>query len=331
MLKADVVTDLQYGDCGKGKVVHALLKNNDYTHCVRYNGGCNAGHTIYHNGKKYITHHIPAGVFYGITSIIGPGCVVNVDYLMDEISELQFNGINVMQNLKIASNAHVVTNQHIEEERQENKIGTTKRGNGPAYRDKYARTGKRAYSVPALREYIVDMYEEFYVDNPDAYVLFEGAQGFGLDIDHGDYPYVSSSHCTTAGALLNGFPPQCINKVYGVCKPYQTYVGAKQFQPDDPVFDKLRQLGGEFGATTGRPRQCNWFDTSMVKKSIQMNGVTDLIVNKMDVMEELDIWKVIDDNIVTDLKTHSHFKLYINSICEDLAVNVRFSYSPEKI
>ena len=147
MIKADVVVDLQYGDCGKGKVVHSLLRDGDYTHCVRFNGGCNAGHTIFHDGKKHITHHIPAGVFYGIKSIIGPGCVVNIDYLMDEIEELEQNGVDVKSNLRIASNAHIIGRHHIEEEEEEHKIGTTKRGNGPAYRDKYARIGKRAKSI----------------------------------------------------------------------------------------------------------------------------------------------------------------------------------------
>ena len=331
MIRADVVVDLQYGDCGKGKVVHSLLRDGKYTHCIRFNGGCNAGHTIFHDGKKYITHHIPAGVFYGIRSIIGPGCVVNIDYLMDEIEELEQNGISVRANLKIAANAHVITNKHIKEEQEENKIGTTRRGNGPAYRDKYARTGKRAKSTEELQDYIIDMYDEFYEDHPDAVILFEGAQGFGLDIDHGDYPFVSSSHCTTAGALLNGFPPQCIDKIIGVCKPYQTYVGAKEFQPKDPVFDQLREIGGEFGATTGRPRQCNWFDLDMVKKAIRMNGVTDLVINKMDILKELDKWNIIGYDGVMDLESHSEFKSYMNKVFGGLGVRTYFSYHPDKI
>ena len=154
---SDIVVDLQYGDCGKGKVTHHLCRTGEYTHVIRYNGGCNAGHTIFHQGKKFITHHIPAGVFFGIRSIIGPGCVVNVDQFFKEIGELNEGGINTDGLVFIAKNAHIITQEHIEEEAKYSKIGTTKRGNGPAYRDKYARTGVRAEEVAELRPYLIDM------------------------------------------------------------------------------------------------------------------------------------------------------------------------------
>ena len=136
---ADIVVDLQYGDCGKGKVTHALCRQNDYTHVIRYNGGCNAGHTIYHEGKKFVTHHIPCGVFFGVRSVIGPGCVVSLKQLFKEIKELEDGGINASKYLKIASNAHIITDFHLAEDRKDKQIGTTKRGNGPAYRDKFGR------------------------------------------------------------------------------------------------------------------------------------------------------------------------------------------------
>ena len=202
----DIVVGLSYGDEGKGKVTHHLLKSGEYTHCLRFNGGCNAGHTIYHNGEKFVTHHIPAGVFFGVKSIIGSGCVVNLQQFYDEIAMLEEAGITTAGLVYIASNAHIITDDHVEEDGRDTTIGTTKRGNGPAYRDKYNRQGVRACEVPELVEstYLIDLYREFYEGYSEPVVLCEGAQGFGLDIDWGEYPYVTSSHCTSAGALLNG-------------------------------------------------------------------------------------------------------------------------------
>ena len=190
---ADVVVDLQYGDSGKGKVAHALCRENDYTHVIRYNGGCNAGHTIYHNGTKFVTHHIPCGVFFGVKSIIGPGCVVHVDSLLQEIQELEDHGIPAGDLLRIASNAHLITDFHRAEDSRDSKIGTTKRGNGPAYRDKYGRKGIRAAEDPRLAPFLISMYHELYENEEydEIKILFEGAQGFGLDPDWGDYPYVT--------------------------------------------------------------------------------------------------------------------------------------------
>ena len=147
---ADIVLGLTHGDEGKGKVTHHLCKNKDYTHVIRYNGGCNAGHTIFHGGKKFITHHIPCGVFYGIKSIIGPGCVINPKKFLEEIDNLEKNGISAKSLVRIAENAHVITDFHLAQDGKDEEIGTTKRGNGPAYRDKYARKGIRACDVPEL-------------------------------------------------------------------------------------------------------------------------------------------------------------------------------------
>ena len=277
-MQADIIVDLQYGDCGKGKVTHHLCKSGEYTHVVRYNGGCNAGHTIYHNGKEFITHHIPAGVFFGIKSIIGPGCVVNPQQFFKEIQMLKDGGVDTDGLIYVAKNAHIITGDHLAEDGKDSKIGTTKRGNGPAYRDKYSRDGVRAETVDELSDYLIDIYDELH-NSENVNVLFEGAQGFGLDIDWGDYPYVTSSHCTSAAALLNGVPPQAIRKVWGVAKMYETYVGAKKFQPDGEIFNMLRKVGKEYGATTGRPRQCNWMDWDLVEKAIKVNGVTDLVFN----------------------------------------------------
>jgi adenylosuccinate synthase len=331
---ADIVVDLQYGDCGKGKVTHHLLKNNNYTHCIRYNGGCNAGHTIFHEGKRYITHHIPAGVFFGVKSIIGSGCVLNPEQFFDEIKELQSSGIDCEELVKVANNAHIITDAHLIEDGKDDWLGTTRRGNGPAYRDKYSRTGYRAESTRILDSYLVDLYEELYEnDKEEPVVLLEGAQGFGLDIDWGDFPYVTSSHCTTAGALLNAISHRAIRRVWGVAKCYETYVGSKRFQPkDQDIFNMIREVGKEFGATTGRPRQCNWMNINLLKKAITINDVTDLVINKMDVLRQVGVWKIRhddDNSIVTKLQNEAELKKYLTKVFPD--IRIHFSDNPERI
>ena len=332
---ADVVVDLQYGDCGKGKVTHSLLKSGEYTHCIRYNGGCNAGHTIFHDGVMFVTHHIPAGVFFGVKSIIGPGCVVNLEQFFNEIHDLQEAGIETTGMVFIASNAHIITESHLEEDGKDTKIGTTKRGNGPAYRDKYGRDGMRACDVPDLERYVIDVYDELHNDSKNPVILFEGAQGFGLDIDWGDYPYVTSSHCTVGSAILNGVPPQAIRKVYGVAKGYETYVGAKEFEPkkDAKIFHEIREIGQEYGATTGRPRKCNWLDLDLLRKAIQINGVTHLIMNKMDVLKEVQTWRVRNGDLrALHFLSEQAMKEHIKE--EAISCGVKelcFSYSAEGI
>jgi len=333
----DIVVGLSYGDEGKGKVTHHLLKSGEYTHCLRFNGGCNAGHTIYHNGEKFVTHHIPAGVFFGVKSIIGAGCVVNLQQFYNEIAMLEAAGIPTVGTIYIANNAHIITEDHLEEDGLDTAIGTTKRGNGPAYRDKYNRQGVRACEVPELVEsaYLIDLYREFYDTAEAPTILCEGAQGFGLDIDWGEYPYVTSSHCTTAGALLNGIPPQSVRKVYGVAKAYDTYVGARDFHGKGRAFDLLQQLGNEFGATTGRPRQCNWLNIRDLKRAIDMNGVTDVIINKVDILREAGKWNLRsykNDSIFLQLGTEVGWKKYISSYLSDgRDINIIFSESPERI
>ncbi len=253
----DIVIGLQHGDEGKGKVTHHLLKSGEYTHCIRFNGGQNAGHTIYHNGDKIVTHAIPAGVFFNVKSIIGSGCVLNIDKLYGEIDKLTSAGVDVMSNLKIAANAHIITEDHLNEDAKDNSIGTTKSGNGPAYRDKYARRGVRAGDIGDLRPFLVDMVEELYYSDEKTAVLMEGAQGFWLDPDWGDYPFVTSSHCGVAAALQNGITPRSLRDVWGIAKIYETYVGKRTFQPEGEVFENIQEVGKEFGATTGRVRQCN--------------------------------------------------------------------------
>ena len=331
---ADIIVDLQYGDCGKGKITHHLCKTGEYTHVIRYNGGCNAGHTIYHEGEKFITHHIPAGVFFGIKSIIGSGCVLNIEQFFTELEELRSAGIDVDNLVYVAKNTHVITPEHLEEDGEDKKIGTTKRGNGPAYRDKYSRTGRRAEEFEELKPYMIDLYDELNNSGP-VKILCEGAQGFGLDIDWGDYPYVTSSHCTTGGALLNGIPHHWVRDVWGVAKIYETYVGSKKFEPDDQdIFKMLRWFGQEFGATTGRPRQCNWMDLNLLEKAAKLNGVNKIVINKMDILQKINTWKAYKNE---ELQTFSDEQEMKNWIEEELegelgdSLKLYFSQSKDKI
>lgn len=333
-MEADIVVDLQYGDSGKGKVTHFLAKSKKYTHVLRYNGGCNAGHTIFHKGKKFVTHQIPAGVFWGIPSIIGAGCVLDPVQFFKEIKELEAGGVKTKGLIFIAKNTHIITDAHKHEDAKDAKIGTTKRGNGPAYRDKYERTGLRAESVPELAPYVIDLYEEFHHNKKKVKILCEGAQGFGLDIDWGDYPFVTSSHCTAAGALLNGIPPEAVRDIWGVAKIYETYVGAKKFEPNDPVFEKIRMLGEEFGATTGRPRQCNWIDLKLVERAIRINGVTHLVFNKTDILAEVGVWAVLDGTKKISFKNEKEMKAFLNKRFAKLGIakkNIFFSEDKHKI
>jgi adenylosuccinate synthase len=185
-----------------------------------------------------------------------------------------------------------------------------------------------------LERYVIDVYDELHNKSTNPVILFEGAQGFGLDIDWGDYPYVTSSHCTVGSAILNGVPPQAIRKVYGVAKGYETYVGTKNFEPQDEteIFSKLREVGKEYGATTGRPRQCNWMDLQLLKKAMRINGVTHLVMNKMDVLRETGTWKMRDKSTLYDYLSDGAFCERIKQEALQCGVkNVSFSYSPEYI
>jgi len=330
---ADVIVDLQAGDTGKGKVCNHLSNNGDYTHVVRYNGGGNAGHTIYKNGSKLVTHFIPSGIVNGVKSIIGPGCVINSTNLLREIIDLENNGIKVIGNLFIDKRVHIITDEHLFEDGQDTEIGTTRTGNGPAYRDKYYRKGKRAEDINVLKDFIIDIYDEFHIKGPNK-ILFEGAQGFELDIDWGDYPYVTSSHCTVGSAVLNGVPPQAIRKVYGVCKAYNTYVGAKSFEKDESIFEQIRKVGNEYGATTGRKRQISWTNLDDIIKAIRINGVTNLIVNKIDVLESVGKMKLLYKGQEISFVSGEFYEIFFRNNIENNCPTIReitFSRSAEVI
>ena len=176
----DVVIGMQYGDEGKGKIANQMAASGEYDYVFRFNGGGNAGHTIYLNGEKIVTHLVPCGILHGIPSVIGNGCVINTQKLFEEIEYLENLGFNTSL-LKIAENAHIITREHIEEDSKDTKIGTTRTGNGPCYRDKVSRTGLRAKDVPELQPYLIDMYSLIH-SSPKKF-LAEGAQGYWLDME----------------------------------------------------------------------------------------------------------------------------------------------------
>jgi adenylosuccinate synthase len=281
----DVVIGMQYGDEGKGKIANQMAASGEYDYVIRFNGGGNAGHTIYLNGEKIVTHLVPCGILHGIPSVIGNGCVINTQKLFDELAYLEGLGFNTTL-LKIAENAHIITKEHIDEDSKDTTIGTTRTGNGPCYKDKVGRTGLRAKDVPELEPYLVDMYSLIH-SSPKKF-LAEGAQGYWLDVDFGDYPYVTSSNTGVGAVLNNGFNYKQVRNVVGVIKCYSTYVGAKGYQKDDERFEQLREIGQEYGATTGRPRQIARHLFGILYTACQMNGITKLIVNKMDVLAQIE-------------------------------------------
>ncbi|MBV9159832.1 MAG: adenylosuccinate synthetase [Candidatus Kaiserbacteria bacterium] len=332
----DVIVDLQYGDCGKGKVAHHLVRTRKYSHVLRYNGGCNAGHTIFHGGKKFVTHHIPAGVFFGVKSVIGSGCVLDPDQFFKELKELKAGGLKIEGKVFVAKNTHVITaGNKAEDKKRGGVIGTTGRGNGPAYREKYGRTGVRADSIARLKPYRIDLYEEWYGSQKNVSILAEGAQGFGLDIDWGDYPFVTSSHCTTAGALLNGLPADSVREVWGVAKIYETYVGSKKFQPkNEPILNTIGDLGEEYGATTGRRRQVNWMDMQLLERAVRLNGVTHVVFSKVDVLRAAGAWAVIEKGKKVSFRSEKAMKDFVWKRMKSLGIprsRVYFSEHKDRI
>lgn len=339
----DIIVGLQHGDEGKGKVINWLCRNNNlpdnYDFCVRFNGGPNAGHTIYLDKTKVVLHQIPIGIVYGIKSLIGPACVLDIKKLLEEKAQLEDAGIlNVEQNLFISYNTHIIETYHIEEDIKTDKIGSTGSGIRPTYRDKFNRRGVRVCDFIKNKSLlegfnIVDPYELLH-RVPNSRILCEGAQGFELDIDWGSYPYVTSSNCLSGFCCTAGVPPNTVQNVYGISKIYETYVGKKQFQPNDIIFEQLQRLGNEFGATTGRKRQCNWLNLRRLIRAIYVNGVTHLIINKCDIINELNVYKIYDesDNLLT-FSSFEEMKSYIINIFQNIHFikDVIFSFSKTQV
>jgi adenylosuccinate synthase len=333
-----ILIGAQWGDEGKGKIIDVLTAKADIV--VRSQGGNNAGHTVIHRGAKYILHLIPSGILRrGKTCVIGNGVVVDPIALVAEIEGLRKLGITIGKNLLISDCAHLVLPYHrlLDEQRELSqgraKIGTTKRGIGPAYGDKAARTGLRMsdlvqpivfskklqakviennrilqalgakpISFREVNESYLAAGEKLrpFIENTVVYlhralergkeILFEGAQGTFLDIDHGTYPYVTSSNTTAGGACTGtGVPPHRMDRVVGVMKAYTTRVGEGALPTEDRQFTgRLHKLGREFGATTGRKRRCGWFDVVATRYATMINGIDELAITNLDGLDHVD-------------------------------------------
>jgi adenylosuccinate synthase len=330
------VLGAQWGDEGKGKIVDMLTPR--FAAVARYQGGHNAGHTVYVQGKKFVLHLIPSGILHpGVRCIIGNGVVIDPQALFKEIDELAHAGVVVDGRLLISEKAHVILPYHrefdvlSEARRGERKIGTTSRGIGPAYEDKIGRRGIRICDLLGDRTALADevrenvsarnriikdstldwqpLYEQLVAfgqrirpwvtdvslfltqlirDNKS--VMFEGAQATLLDIDHGTYPFVTSSNASVGGICTGlGVPPRAIDGVLGVAKAYTTRVGEGPLPTElaGPLAERLREGGQEYGASTGRPRRCGWYDAVVVRYSARINGLDALALTKLDVLDGL--------------------------------------------
>jgi len=337
-----ILVGAQWGDEGKGKIIDVLTEDADIV--VRTQGGNNAGHTVFIGTQKYVLHLVPSGILRPRKKcVIGNGVVIDPISLVEEIEGLIQAGIKVDGNLFISETAHLVFPYHreLDEQREflkgKNKIGTTKRGIGPAYGDKAARTGLRMIDLikprrfeellrfkikennevlkafgakplsfknvhetyraagdrlkPFVTNTVVFLYEAIV---NQANILFEGAQGTFLDIDHGTYPFVTSSNTTAGGACTgSGVPPNRMGRIVGVMKAYTTRVGEGPLPTENQeISDLLHGLGREFGATTGRPRRCGWFDAVATSHATMVNGIDELAVTNLDGLDTLDAIKV---------------------------------------
>ena len=335
-----VVLGAQWGDEGKGKIVDLMTPR--FSIVARYQGGHNAGHTVYVSGKKFVLHLIPSGILHpGVSCIIGNGVVVDPQALFAEIEELAKLGIDVGDRLLISDKAHLILPYHreldvlSEARRGERKIGTTSRGIGPAYEDKVGRRGIRVCdlvdtkaladevreNVNARNQIIKDStldWNTVYNDllafgnrmrrwttdtslflataiKEGRRILFEGAQATMLDIDHGTYPYVTSSNASIGGVCTGlGVSPRAIGGVLGVAKAYTTRVGEGPLPTElfGEMAERLRESGQEYGASTGRPRRCGWFDAVVVRYAARINGLDALALTKLDVLDGLDELKI---------------------------------------
>jgi len=335
MNKVDVIIGLQHGDEAKAKCAYSICKENKnyYNYVVRFNGGPNAGHTIYHEGRKFVTHQVPVGIFFDIPSIIGPCSVIDLFKLEKEVHELsKFLGKNISNLILIDKRAHMITTNHIKSDSDGSTIGSTKSGIAYAYGDKYLRNGIR-YESSVYGFTCIDTYKVFHEEK--AKLLFEGAQGWGLDIDFGDYPYVTSSHCGIAGVIASGINHNMIGTVYGIAKIYETYVGSKEFQPiENNELPRFQEVGQEIGSTTGRKRQCNYLNLDTLIPAIRINGVTDIIFNKVDVIQQLNIFKVIYKNEIIIFDSFIDMKRFIeDTLINEIPffLNIIYSGSPYEI
>lgn len=340
--KVDVVVGLAWGDEAKGKISSYLASQKDslgnpiYSFVARWAGGNNAGHTVYVNGDRYKTHLVPSGVFHNIPSVIGPGCVLHPKSFFRELEYLNDNGFNPSL-VKVSPRCHIVVDSYIEFDKSNlaGKLGTTSKGIAPTYAAKSARTGVLAKDV-LPSEYIWD--EKLYGN-----VLCEGAQGIWLDLDAGNYPYVTSSTTLPYASCSLGFPTQMINDVWGAAKIYDTRSGIDTFFPEslynDEDLSKIIDLGQEYGVTTGRKRKVNWLNLDMLINAVRLTGTTNLVISKCDVLEEAGLYRLVYNKELVSFSSMLEMK---NFICDKIhqaegldgrgfLKRIIFSHSPESI
>lgn len=301
-MPVDVVLGLSYGDEGKGKIVDYFAKCYDYV--VRFHGGNNAGHTLTINGNRTSVHALPSGILHPhVNNVIGNGCVVNPVQLVTEL-EKHGGSRSFVGRLFISDAAHLITPDNIELDKSTGStIGTTGKGIGPTYSGKMKRSNFRMADLAEGKlndifgKTLCEIISPFVCNTQrllttavksGAQILLEGAQGTMLDIDHGTYPYVTSSNCTIGAALTGtGLNHKAIRKVYGVTKSYSTRVGNGPFPTEqkNDLGRKLREIGGEYGTTTGRERRCGWLNLGELRYACSLNGVDELIVTKLDVLD----------------------------------------------
>lgn len=307
-----IVVGAQWGDEGKGKIVDFLADKADWI--VRYQGGNNAGHTVIIGNETFKLHLVPSGICRGKKSVLGNGVVVNPVALMLELKALHERGIESKGRFYVSDRAHLILERHMQqdvaqESTRSQKVGTTGKGIGPTYMAKIERSGVRACSwrqagltpeettaMEFLSPYLVDtvtmLHEALEAGEG---ILLEGAQGTFLDVDHGTYPFVTSSNCSSGGACTgSGLPPTAVKTVTGILKAYTTRVGNGPFPTEliDHVGQHLQSQGHEFGTTTGRIRRCGWLDLVMAKHARRINGITEWAITKLDVLSGLSELKV---------------------------------------
>ena len=334
----DIVVGLQYGDEGKGKIVKSTIENNNYKWCVRFNGGPNAGHTIYVNGRKMVTHQVPTGIIKpDVKCWIAGGCVIDLEKLKLEVQQLEEAGVHdIASRLFISPNTHIITKEMIEYDKSNNSVGTTGSGIGPTYAAKAYRTGIRAIQLgDNLPFKLLEQIPKEDYNSSNCNILLEGAQGFNLDIDWGRYPFVTSCYCIAPYAMVStGMPMKNVKTVIGVAKIYETYVGSNSFQGNEHELITLQELGQEYGSTTGRKRQTNWLNIKNLCKAIEINNVNLLIFNKCDIFQKLSCYKMYDYN--ENLVSFDNFENMKSSIIELIMmhfpeIQILFSGNPEQI
>ena len=336
---ADICCGLAWGDEAKGKIVSHLIQKNDYDWICRWNGGSNAGHTIYIGGKKYATHIIPAGVFYNIPCYIGPDCLINVDAFIKEINYLNDNGFDTSK-IFVSGNAHVITKEHVNDDisQYQKQQGSTGTGIAPCARDKFARKG-----------ILLKDYDNFpYKDNvwKESHsplfgnILCEGAQGFWLDIIHGMYPYVTSSYTLPYSACSLGFTHRVIRNVYGAAKVYDTRVGVDPYFEHHnahlykDTFDNIAKIGEEYGTTTKRMRKVEWLNLDKMIYAINTSGTNIIIMSKIDILEKINKFAYIYNNDYVVYDNKDDFIKNINTIILNkcsIVDKIIYSDNPETI